>query len=178
MRLWGKFADKYGNYRIIKITSILIPFYPILWLISPHPIFLIFGPALIGGIAFAGFNLATSNFIFDSVSHEKRGLAVSYYNVLNGIGIFLGAGLGAILVKTLTINFIDKILFIFLISAIARMSVSLIMIPFIKEIRKTKKFDSKKALKELIPKRIKLSSFEGHHELIIRKTHYHKAFSL
>jgi len=173
MKLWGKFADKYGNYRVIKITSILIPFYPVLWLISPHPIFLILGPALVGGIAFTGFNLATSNFIFDSVSSEKRGLAVSYYNVLNGIGIFLGAGLGAILVKTLTINFMNKILFIFLISAIARMLVSLIMIPFIKEIRKTKEFDSKKALTELIPRKIRIPNFEGYHWLTIKKTHHH-----
>ncbi len=174
IRLWGKFADKYGNYEVIKITSILIPFYPVLWLISPHPVFLILGPALIGGIAFAGFNLATTNFIFDSVSSEKRGLAVSYYNVLNGIGIFLGAGLGAILVKTLTISFMDKLLFIFLISAIARMFVSLIMVPFIKEIRKTEKFDSEKALRNL-EKRIMHPIFGIHHNgLMIRKTHFHR----
>jgi len=170
IRPWGKFADRYGNYEVIKITSILIPFYPLLWLISKNLFVLILGPALIGGIVFAGFNLSATNFIFDSVRPEKRGLAVSYYNVLAGTGIFIGAGIGAILVKSLTISFMDKIPFIFLISAFVRMSVSLIMIPLLKEIRKTEKFDSKKAIKNL-EKRLIPSIFEGFHHLAIKRTH-------
>jgi len=54
------------------------------------------------------------------------------------------------------------------------MFVSLIMIPFIKEIRKTEKFDSEKALKNL-EKRIMHSIFGIYHNgLMIKKTHYHK----
>lgn len=169
MKQWGRFADKYGNYEVMKLTILFIAIYPFLWLISPSPIYLILSPALIGGIAWAGFNLAAGNFIYDSVSPQKRGLALSYYNVLNGIGVFLGAGLGAILIKILTITFMDKLLFIFLISGIARFASGLIMLPYIKEVRKTKKFDSKRALKSLIPKRIKLPMFEGAHELLIKK---------
>jgi MFS family permease len=169
MKQWGKFADKYGNYETMKLTIILISIFPALWLISDSPIFLIFVPQLVGGIGWAGFNLAAGNFIYDSVSPQKRGLVVSYHNVLNGIGIFLGAGLGAILVKTLTITFMDKLLFIFLISSFARLTAGLIMLPCIKEVRKIKKFDSKRAIKSLIPKRIKLPIFEGTHEFLIRK---------
>jgi len=172
-KAWGKFADKYGNYEVLKITGLLIPLYPILWLISESPIFLIFGPALIGGVAWAGFNLAASNFIFDSVTPQKRGPAVSYYNLLNGIGIFLGATIGAILIKTITINFIDTLLFIFLISAFARMIVSLIMIPRFKEIRETKKFDSSKALKHIIPRNI-THQIEEAHSLTIRQVMHGK----
>ena len=169
MKWWGKFADKYGNYQVLKITAILLPIYPILWLISGSPIFLIFFPSLIKGIALAGFNLSASNFVYDSVKPEKRGLAISYYNLLNGIGIFLGAGLGAILVKVLTISFMDKILFIFLISGFARMIVSLTMIPFIREIRKTKKLNSQKALQSLVPRRIRFPTLGGAYELIGRR---------
>jgi predicted MFS family arabinose efflux permease len=172
-KAWGKFADKYGNYEVLKITGLLIPLYPILWLISESPIFLIFGPALIGGVAWAGFNLAASNFIFDSVTPQKRGIAVSYYNLLNGIGIFLGATLGAILIKTITINFIDTLLFIFLISALARMIVSLIMIPRFKEIRETKKFDSSKVLRHIIPRNI-THQIEEAHSLTIRQVMHGK----
>jgi len=93
--MWGKFADMCGNYKILGITSLLIPIIPILWIISPSPIYLILVPALVGGVSWAGFNLAAGNFIYDNVTKPKRGLAVSYYNMLNGIGIFLGAGLGA-----------------------------------------------------------------------------------
>ncbi len=62
----------------------------------------------------------------------------------------------------------DKILFIFLISGFARLASGLIMLPFIKEVRKTEKFDSAKALENLIPKRIKLP-IEGTYELLIKK---------
>jgi len=152
IKQWGKFADKYGNCEVMKLTLVLISIFPFLWLISNSPIFLIFVPQLIGGIGWAGFNLAAGNFIYDSVSPQKRGLAVSYYNLLTGFGIFLGAGLGAILVKTLTITFMDKLLFIFLISGFARSASGLVMLPYIREVRKTEKFNSKRAIKSLIPK--------------------------
>jgi len=169
IKQWGRFADKYGNYEVMKLTIIFIAIYPFLWLISPSLIYLILSPALIGGIAWAGFNLAAGNFIYDSVSPQKRGLALSYYNLLNGIGIFLGAGLGAILIKTLTITFMDELLFIFLISGFARLASGLIMLPYVKEVRKTEKFNSKRAIENLIPKRIKLPIFEGAHELLIKR---------
>ncbi len=172
MRLWGRFADRYGNYEVMKITLVLIGVFPILWLISPSPVYLIFVPQLIGGIGWVGFNLAAGNFVYDSVTPQKRGLVVSYYNVLIGVGVFLGAGLGAILVKVITITFMDKLLFIFLISGIARIASGLIMLPYIKEVRKTEKFDSTRALKSLVPRRVKVPTipiFEGTYELLIRK---------
>ena len=175
IRIWGKFADRYGNYEVLKITGILIPLYPILWLISESPLFLIFGPQLIGGIAWGGFNLAAGNFIFDSVTPQKRGLAVSYFNLLNGVGIFIGATIGALLVKYLPITFMDKLLFIFLISAFARMIVSLIMLPQFKEVRNTKPFDSSKALRHLVINNFRSPIMEGARELtIVKKIHWKK----
>jgi len=175
IKIWGKFADKYGNYEVLKITGILIPLYPILWLISESPLFLIFGPQLIGGIAWGGFNLAAGNFIFDSVTPQKRGLAVSYFNLLNGVGIFMGASLGALLAKYLPIIFMDKLLLIFLISAFARMVVSLIMLPKFKEVRETKPFDSSKTLKHLVINNFKSPIMEGARDLtIVKKIHWKK----
>jgi len=169
MEILGKFADKYGNYLIMGITSILIPAIPILWVISPSPIYLILVPGLISGISWAGFNLATGNFIYDNVTTAKRGLAVSYYNMTNGIGIFLGAGLGALLIKFLTVSFIEPILLIFLIGGIARMIVVFIWIPKIKEIRRTEKFNGKKAMKNIIFKQAKSTIIEEVHEIMSLK---------
>lgn len=169
MKVWGRFADKYGNYQVMKLNIILISIFPALWLISNKPLFLIFIPQLIVGIGWAGFNLAASNFIFDSVTPQRRGLCISYYNLLNGIGIFLGAGLGAFLAKYLTLSFIEPLLLIFLVSAFARAAVGLIVLPYVKEVRKTEKFNSIKALKNLIPKLTDIPVFEGAHELLFRK---------
>jgi MFS family permease len=169
LEIWGKFADRYGNYRVLGITSILIPIIPILWILFPSPIYLLLVPSFISGISWAGFNLATSNFIYDNVHKQKRGLAVSYYNMLAGIGVFLGAGLGALLIKFLTISFIEPIFLIFLIGSIARMVVVFWWLPKIKEIRKTKKCDSSKALKNIIFKHGKHILLEEAHEIMAIK---------
>ena len=166
LELWGKFSDKYGNYKTLKITSILIPTIPILWILSPSPLYFILIPAAIGGIAWAGFNLAAVNFIYDNVSHQKRGLAISYHNMLIGIGIFLGAGIGAILIKVLKTDFIDPLFLIFIIGSIARMVVVFIGIPRIKEIRRTKKFMGKKSLEDIFLKEAKPTLIEEVHEIM------------
>ena len=166
LKIWGKFADRYGNYRVLSITSILIPIIPLLWILSPLPIYLIFIPALISGISWAGFNLATGNFIYDNVSKQKRGLAVSYYNMLNGIGIFFGAGLGALLIKFLTVSFIEPLFLIFIIGSITRMVVVFWWLPKIREIRKIKKFDSSKVFKNIIFKQARPTLLEEVHEIM------------
>jgi len=164
LNLWGKLTDKYGNYRILIITSIFIPLIPILWILSPSIIYLLLVPSLISGMSWAGFNLAAGNFIYDNVSPQKRGTAVSYYNMLNGIGIFLGAGLGALLIKFLDTEFLEPIFVIFIIGTIARILVVLIWVPKLKETRKTKRFDTK-AVKHILFKEAKPTLLEEAHEI-------------
>lgn len=59
--MWGRLSDRYGNYRMLEITAMLIPLIPILWILSPSPLYMIFIPAIIDGIMWAGFDLSTSN---------------------------------------------------------------------------------------------------------------------
>jgi len=166
IKFWGSFADRFGNYKVIALTSILVPIVPILWVLHPSPIYLIFVPSLLSGVMWSGFNLATGNFIYDSVSQEKRGLVISYYNMINGIGIFLGAGIGAILIKYLTIELMEPIVAIFLISALLRMIVVFIFIPQIKEVRKTESIKSSRTMKNLILKELDSSIKQEAHELM------------
>ena len=94
-------------------------------------------PQIVSGIGWAGFNIASVNFIFDSVSVDKRSLCFAYTNFMNGIGIFIGALLGGLLTK-LPIKFMSPLLFVFLISGIGRLLSSRISLKNVKEIRKTK----------------------------------------
>jgi len=164
LALWGKLADKYGNYNVLIITTMLLPTIPILWILHPSPIYLILVPALIGGVGWGGFNLAIRNLIYDNVGQQKRSLASAYYNMLWGIGVSAGAGVAALLIKFLTIEIIEPIILIFIISAIARMIVVFWWIPKIKEVRKTEKLSPKK-LKKTIIKEIKPSLVEEAHEI-------------
>ena len=164
MELWGKIADKFGNYFVMYITGILVPFIPIFWIFSASPIYLIFVPTLLNGIAWTGFNLAANDFVYDNVRAEKRGLAVSYFNMLYGIGVFLGAGIGAILINFLTTTFIAPILLIFIISGILMMAITVIFLPLIKEARELK--NRRGNVRTLIFKQFKPAVLGESHELM------------
>lgn len=164
VKLWGKLADKYGNYKVLIITTLFLPITPILWVLHPSPIYLIFVPALIGGVAWGGFALATSNFIYDNVGKQKRSLGSSYYTMLWGIGVSAGAGVAALLIKYLTIELVEPIILIFILGAVVRMIVVAWWIPKLKEVRKTKKLTTKK-LEETILKEIKPALIEEAHEI-------------
>ncbi|MCX8193975.1 MAG: MFS transporter [Candidatus Pacearchaeota archaeon] len=155
MPLWGKFADYYGNIKATKICAFLVPFVPLLWFISPFMpknsllTYLIIVEAF-SGMAWAGFNLASSNFIYDAVTRQRMALCVAYYNLLVGIGTFLGATLGgSISSLSFTILGFSPILVIFFISGITRFIMALFMIPKIKEVRDVKRFGIKEVKRRL-----------------------------
>jgi len=166
LELWGKFADRYGNYKTICIAAAITPFVPILWILNSNPFYLIFVPSALSGIAWAGIHLSEKNFIYDNISSQKRGLAVSYYNMFWGIGIFLGASLGALLIKIIHTDFIQPIILIFIIGGLARAISVIWWLPKIKEIKKTKKFKSSKAFKEIILKEAAPTIHEEVNEII------------
>ncbi|MBI2044717.1 MFS transporter [Candidatus Pacearchaeota archaeon] len=163
MEIWGKFADKYGNYKAVIISSIVIPIIPILWILHASIWYLLFIPSLIEGIAWAGMNLATGNFIYDNVSPQKRGLAVSYLNMMWGIGVFIGATVSAILIKFLNTSFITPIIAIFIISAIARALVAAIGLSKIREVRKTKSIPNTKSFIHIV--------FKGARPTLVHEVH-------
>ncbi len=164
VELWGKLADKYGNYKILIITTMFLPLSPLLWVLHSSPIYLIFVPALVTGIFWGGFALACSNFIYDNVSKQKRSLGVSYYNMMWGIGVSVGAGLSALLIKYLPIWIFEPIISIFIISTILRMIVVAWWIPKLKEVRETKKLSTRN-LRKAIVKQIKPTLVEEAHQI-------------
>ncbi len=136
--LWGKFSDKYGNIRSLKITGFLVPIAPLLFLFSPNYYYLLF-VQIFSGLAWSGFNLSAANFLFDSTTKQRRPACDAYSAVIFGLTIFLGASLGGYLATNLTISFMNKMLFIFLMSFILRLIMSLVMLPFVKEVREVNK---------------------------------------
>ena len=155
IELWGKFADKYGSYNTIKISSILMIFLPMLWVINPNPIYLIFVPSALSGVAWAGFHIAENNFIYDNVGPQKRGLAITYYNLFLGAGIFLGGLISAMLTQYLNTTWIEPIILIFIIASILRFFVVAFGIRKLKEIRHTKEFKGIQSIGHLVLKEAK-----------------------
>ncbi len=135
--LAGKFSDKYGNVRLLYIAGFMFPLTPILWLFLNDPLSLILIPGLISGIANAAFTIGVTNFTYDSVQPQKRGLCVAYTSILNGVGVFLGSIAGGLMIQYLHINFMNSTLFVFIIAAVLRFIVAVIYLPRIKEVKKT-----------------------------------------
>lgn len=174
LELWGKIADRYGNYFVLCVTSIFIPIIPILWILHPSFLYLLIIPSLVEGVAWAGFGLAAGNFIYDNVRVEKRGPAVSYYNMMRGIGVFLGAGLSAILIGYWKISLIEPIIAIFFLSAVMRMLVVFFFLNKIKEAKNIRKAKSKHSFREVFLKQAKPTFLSEVHDIISIRSYLKK----
>jgi len=134
--IWGRHADAVGNAKILKLTSFLIPAIPLLWMISPSPVYLVC-VEIFSGFVWGGFNLCALNFIYDAVSSGKRIRCLSYFAFINGTAIFLGASAGGFLVEHVSPFRGSTILTVFLISGLARFLSHFILSRKFKEVRLT-----------------------------------------
>ena len=131
--LWGKINDNQGSKIVIIITGLLIPIVPLLYMTSANFYFLLL-VSLLSGAAWGGFNLAVSNFLFDASTPENRIRYVSYFNLLHGISIFLGATAGGLMLKFMPEN-VASIKALFLISGLSRLGVAIFLFPSMREMR-------------------------------------------
>ena len=99
---WGINADYYGNKVVLYVSSYIVSIHPLFWYLIWFVDKSLFYPLsiilqVISGFAWAGFNLSSSNYIYDSVEAEDRIRLTSYHTALKGIAIFLGATFGGII---------------------------------------------------------------------------------
>ena len=144
MRKWGPFADKYGNRLVLRITSAIIPVVPLLWFLSVDFYFIVV-IQIAAGLAWAGWSLATANFLFDAVTPPKRARAAAYLNFFNSFGICIGSLFGAALAVSappaiasgaVTIIYASPLQHIFLISSGLRFVFVFLFMATVREVRK------------------------------------------
>lgn len=155
--LLGKFSDRFGNVKLIRMCSLFAGIVPFLWIASSWiesdlgtKFYLLIVPAIVGGFGWAGYNLALNNYIYDAVRTEKRAFGLSYMNLLIGLGGFIGAGIGAI-IAWINISFMNSMLFIFGISGAVRLFVAVYGSKYLHEIRSVRKFAPEFLLREFTP---------------------------
>ncbi len=137
MSVWGKFSKHYGNKELLRIGSILIIAAPIFWIFSSNVFYLALVPQLLFGLGWGAFTLATSNFIYDAVTPERRAICVTYHNILSGIGAFIGASIGGLLITRIHLpTFVNEFFLIFILSGILRFLITNLFVDQIKEVRK------------------------------------------
>ncbi len=148
MPLWGRYADKFGNLKVIQLTSWCLPFIPWFWAITAFyvqrtwlVILTLFCVEILSGFAWAGFNLSTSNFIYDAVTRQRIAICVTYYNIFNGIGLFIGGLIGGQLASMSRLHPpFSALVLILLTSGVLRFLNVVLFLPKIKEVREVPPF--------------------------------------
>lgn len=130
---WGRLCDQFGTKKILVLTGFAMPVVPLLWLLGDK-IWYIILVQIYSGIVWAGFEIASFNFMFDMTDREHRLTYISYYNVINGIGMFLGGIVGGLLVRYNHV-FDSKYLLVFLVSGILRYVIAIVYLPKFQEAR-------------------------------------------
>jgi len=142
-RYWGELSDRFGNKKILGICGWAIAVVPMLWLLSTR-IWYIALIQVCAGFVWAGFGLASGNFIFDAVTPPKRALCVAYQSLINGLCVFIGstaAGYVATqLPETYYLGFwtwkpVSALPVIFFLSGVMRLIASSLLLHKFKEVR-------------------------------------------
>ena len=150
---WGRIADVYGNRLILIVTSISLPFVPSLWLLSDDFWMLLTFQAL-SGLSWSGFTLSAGNLLYELVPQTRRAAYVAFHNVGTAAGVFAGAMLGALLEVVLPprgvllgeSTTLSNLLYIFVLSGIARAIIAALLARRVRELRKPRRALSAPAL--------------------------------
>ncbi len=144
LRYWGRIADRLGNRYVMALGATVIPLLPILWLFSDYFWYLI-GVQMLGGLAWSGFSLATSNYLYDLKPQDSEFAGYAALQAAIGAAaVFVGAITGGYLIswvpEALEIGTwrwpIDRpIWVIFIISGVLRGVVALWYLPKAPELR-------------------------------------------
>jgi len=157
--LWGKFADKYGNVEVMKITGRVIFLIPLLWFCSYiinlklsiiYVILYLFFTEFFSGFIWSGFNLSAGNFIYDAVSRQRLAICGSYFNIINSFGILVGSTIGGLIATMkLSLFSVNMLLWTFIISAFLRLAVYYVFKNKIVEVRPVKTLNKKREIQEV-----------------------------
>jgi MFS family permease len=150
---WGRIADVYGNRLILIVTSISLPIVPSLWLLSDNFWALLLFQAL-SGLSWSGFTLSAGNLLYELVPQTRRAAYVAFHNVGTAAGVFGGAMLGALLELLLPprgvllgeSSTLSNLLYLFIISGVARAILAALLARRVRELRKPRRALSAPAL--------------------------------
>ena len=134
MPLWGKMSDQYGSRKVFSLCAYLMPMVPLLWLVSPSMGWLIFAQ-IFSGLIWSGYEISSSNFIFEMVPKSKRITCTSYINMINSASILLGGVIGGLIILWFPQNMWNAYLFVFLLSGVLRYGVVFTFVRHLKEVR-------------------------------------------
>ena len=96
-RKLGELSDRWGSRKLQLVCGLLIPVLPISWaLVSAS--WQIIPVNLLGGVLWAGYNLASFNYLLELAPPEKRARYSALFQITVTLSLALGAALGSVIV--------------------------------------------------------------------------------
>jgi len=140
--LWGRASDRFGARKCLSLSAWMVATLPLFWLAPSENrtlhLAVICVVQALGGFAWAGHELCSFNFLLDAGAAPERPRLVASMNILNGVMIFLGSSIGALVVSALAgplKGSFHPFLGVFLLSACARAAVCLAFVAKLREVR-------------------------------------------
>jgi MFS family permease len=157
-RWWGAICDRHGARSVLKATSVILPVLPLLWAsTTSFPVLL--GVQVLSGCTWAGFNLASTNFVYDAVTPQKRARVVGYHGLLNAFFTLIGGNLigatiaeavpAAFAIGPIHVTLISSLPVVFVVSSLLRILAATIMLPRFREVRNVEHVGTLKILLRL-----------------------------
>jgi hypothetical protein len=116
---WGRYADKAGSLKVLRICCYIIPLVPIMWIFARTPVHLIL-LHLFSGALWAGFDLCSATFVYRSAPGARRLKYIMYQKSLTTLATAAGNLLGTFLLSIVMPIFGNPILTMFLLSGLVR----------------------------------------------------------
>ncbi len=139
MSYWGPLTDRFGNYRILVLCGGALPVMGFGWALA-RTVPAMLALQVFSGFVWAGFNLATTNFIFDSVHRSRVAPSMAGWNAINNLAAFAGSlsgGAVAALAGKLDLPFLlpGNYALVFALSGLIRLVVFVAFIGRFREVR-------------------------------------------
>lgn len=157
LKPWGRISDRYGNKKLLVATGLIVPFLPMLYLVSTSFTYLLCVNFL-GGMIWAGLALGLQNYVFDAVHAEDRAKGIAVWNTINAMGWFAGAMFGSWLATVvparftlagIEISLASNLQAVFFISGTLRLIVSLGLLRTFHEARPVEPISHRRLVTEL-----------------------------
>jgi MFS family permease len=142
VHFWGRRADRGGNLRVIQITAVLMPLVPINWIFSGNYFYLL-GAQVVSGFAWSGFQLASTNFLYDASRPQDRTRYIALFNAMIGTAVSVGALIGGFIAPHLPALLGYNLKTLFTLSGVMRGISVLALLGGIKEVRNVRKMNTR-----------------------------------
>ncbi len=134
MPYWGRLADRFSNRLVLNYSSLVIPLIPLMYVAPVSEVAYFVLVEIVSGVAWAGQKLSSFNLLIENTPLTQRSRFVSYFNIANGFGTFVGALAGGTLAafllhSRLYVAGLSGLTLLFLLSAALRLACWLFLIP-------------------------------------------------